>query len=80
MFEPTALDELFPGWKEQQAAGADGFADLPLRQPVSRDAFYLLTRGRSIRLPTPPQMKNRRKNYVISLRRACAASASARAA
>jgi len=28
----------------------------------------MLTKGSSIRLPNPPQMKNKGKNYVISLR------------
>jgi hypothetical protein len=30
--------------------------------------FYMLTKGSSIWLPTPPQMKNKGKNYIISLR------------
>lgn len=71
VFEPTALDELFPDWKQKQQAGDDEFTDLPLRQVATSDRFYMLTRGSSIRLPTPPQMKNRNKNYVISLRYGC---------
>eukprot|EP00775_Hariotina_reticulata_P005691 gene5691-5929_t len=67
VFEPTALDELFPNWRDKQKAGEEGFADLPLRQIVTRDKFYLLTKNGSIRLPNPPQMKNKKKNYVISL-------------
>ena len=68
MFEPRALDELFPDWKAKQQAGEEGFADLPINQQVTKDRFYVLTKGSSIRMPTPPQMKNRGKNYVISLR------------
>jgi len=34
----------------------------------TQDKFYLLTKNGSIRLPNPPQMKNKKKNYVISLR------------
>lgn len=67
MFEPRALDELFPKWSEQQGEG-QAFADLPLRQKATADRFYMLTQGSSIRLPNPPQMKNRGKNYIISLR------------
>jgi electron-transferring-flavoprotein dehydrogenase len=68
VFEPRAFDELFKDWKAKQEAGEDGFADLPIRQQVTKDKFYMLTKGSSIRLPTPPQMKNKGKNYVISLR------------
>jgi electron-transferring-flavoprotein dehydrogenase len=68
VFEPRALDELFPDWKTKQQAGEEGFADLPIRQQVTKDKFYMLTKGSSIRLPNPPQMKNKGKNYVISLR------------
>lgn len=66
VFEPRALDELFPKWSEQQGEG-QAFADLPLRQKATADRFYMLTQGSSIRLPNPPQMKNRGKNYIISL-------------
>jgi hypothetical protein len=71
VFEPRALDELFPDWKAKQQAGEDGFGDLPVKQQVTKDKFYMLTKGGSIRLPTPAQMKNKGKNYVISLRWAC---------
>lgn len=68
VFEPRALDELFPDWKAKQQAGEEGFADLPIRQQVTQDKFYMMSQSSSFRLPTPPQMKNKRKNYVISLR------------
>jgi electron-transferring-flavoprotein dehydrogenase len=67
VFEPRALDELFPGWAEKRGEG-EPFADLPLRQQATADRFYMLTQGSSIRLPNPPQMKNKGKNYIISLR------------
>lgn len=35
--------------------------------------FYLLTEKRALRLPTPPQMRNK-GNFVVSLRRARAVS------
>ncbi len=59
VLEPRALDELLPGWKDMEG--------LPLMTPTTKDRFYYLTQGRSIRMPTPPQMHNK-GNYVISLR------------
>lgn len=67
VFEPRAFNELFPDWKEKRDKG-EAFTDLPLTQQVTADRFYMLTKGSSIRLPNPPQMNNKRKNYVISLR------------
>jgi electron-transferring-flavoprotein dehydrogenase len=46
---PRALRELFPDLKD---------ADFPLRGPVTKEAVYLLSAGGSMRLPTPPTMKN----------------------
>jgi electron-transferring-flavoprotein dehydrogenase len=54
---PVALRELFPDLSEQ---------DLPLRGRVEREAVYLLTSGSSVRLPTPPTMKNH-GNYIGSI-------------
>lgn len=61
VLEPRALDELLPDWK---ALGA------PLNTPAGDDKFLFLTRTRSIRLPTPPQMNNH-GNYIISLGNLC---------
>ncbi len=61
VLEPRALDELIPRWKERGA---------PLNTPVESDRFLLLTEVNSIRLPTPPQMKNH-GNYIISLGNLC---------
>jgi electron-transferring-flavoprotein dehydrogenase len=61
VFEPRALDELFPDWRERGA---------PLVTPASDDRFLLLTRRHAFRLPTPPQMHNR-GNYIISLGNLC---------
>ena len=61
VFEPRALDELLPDWRERGA---------PLLTPAVEDRFLLLTRRRAIRLPTPPQMHNR-GNYIISLGNLC---------
>ena len=61
VFEPRALDELIPDWRDQGA---------PLVTPVAEDRFLLLTRTRAIHLPTPPQMRNH-GNYIISLGNLC---------
>lgn len=57
VFEPRALNELIPDWKEKGA---------PLTVPAVEDHFLFLTATRSFRLPTPPQMHNK-GNYIISL-------------
>jgi electron-transferring-flavoprotein dehydrogenase len=61
VFEPRALDELIPDWKERGA---------PLITPAAEDRFVLLTATKAIRLPTPPQMNNH-GNYIISLGNLC---------
>src|ERR1700756_4004639 len=61
VFEPRALGELIPDWREQGA---------PLVTPATEDRFLLLTKTRSLRLPTPPQMANH-GNYIISLGNLC---------
>ena len=54
---PRAFRELFPEL-------SDG--DFPFARPVSRDAVYLLTARRALRLPTPPTMRNH-GNFVGSI-------------
>jgi electron-transferring-flavoprotein dehydrogenase len=54
---PIALRALFPDLQDK---------DLPLRTPVTNERVYLLTAGGSLRLPTPPTMKNH-GYYVASL-------------
>jgi len=61
VFEPRALNELIPDWRERGA---------PLVTPAAADRFLYLTERRAIRLPTPPQMHNR-GNYIISLGNLC---------
>jgi electron-transferring-flavoprotein dehydrogenase len=61
VFEPRALNELIPDWRERGA---------PLNTPARDDRFLLLTAGRALRLPTPPQMHNH-GNYIISLGNLC---------
>lgn len=61
VFEPRALNELFPDWRERGA---------PLTVAVKTDRFYFLTEKQRVRLPTPPQMHNQ-GNYIISLANLC---------
>jgi len=61
VFEPRALNELIPDWREKGA---------PLNTPAAEDRFLLLTAARSLRLPTPPQMHNH-GNYIVSLGNVC---------
>ena len=61
VLEPRALFELLPDAIDRGA---------PLLTPVTEDRFSLLTRSRSIPLPTSPQMRNH-GNYIISLGNLC---------
>ncbi|MBH68573.1 MAG: electron transfer flavoprotein-ubiquinone oxidoreductase [Rhodospirillaceae bacterium] len=61
VLEPRALAELYPDWKERGA---------PLNTPVTSDKFLFLTKNKSFRMPTPPQMNNH-GNYIISLGNLC---------
>ncbi|MGB8181885.1 MAG: NAD(P)/FAD-dependent oxidoreductase, partial [Stellaceae bacterium] len=61
VFEPRALDELLPDWRDRGA---------PLLTPATDDRFMLLTRQRAWGLPTPPSMRNH-GNYIISLGNLC---------
>ncbi len=59
VFEPRALNELLPHWKE---------LDAPLTVPATSDSFYFMTARKAFRLPNPPTMNNH-GNYIISLGR-----------
>jgi electron-transferring-flavoprotein dehydrogenase len=61
VFEPRALNELLPDWKERGA---------PLQVEAKDDRFLFMTSKTSYRLPTPPQMHNH-GNYIISLGKLC---------
>ena len=64
VFEPRALNELIPDWKEKGA---------PLETPVVEDEFLFLKSTRAFKLPNfllPPQMRNK-GNYIISLGNLC---------
>ncbi|XP_076910510.1 electron transfer flavoprotein-ubiquinone oxidoreductase, mitochondrial-like [Bidens hawaiensis] len=55
VFEPRALNELIPKWREEEA---------PISVGVSSDKFLLLTKKHAVPMPNPFDNKG---NYVISL-------------
>jgi electron-transferring-flavoprotein dehydrogenase len=57
IINPRAFRELFPDVPENE---------WPFRQRVDHEAVYLLTEGGSVKIPTPPTMKNH-GNYAASL-------------
>ena len=65
VFEPRALDELFPNWKELEA---------PLNTPVTRDDIYLLKDAQKAqKLPDMfvPKTMHNQGNYIISAGNLC---------
>ncbi|WP_225774476.1 electron transfer flavoprotein-ubiquinone oxidoreductase [Pseudomonas sp. Marseille-Q5115] len=65
VFEPRALNELFPNWQELGA---------PLNTPVKRDDIYLLNdaqRARKIPDALVPKTMHNEGNYIISLGNLC---------
>lgn len=61
VFEPTALNELFPDWKER---------DAPLNTLVASDDIYVLrSEEKSIKVPNifAPKTMHNEGNYIISL-------------
>ncbi len=61
VFEPKALNELFPDWQTLKA---------PLNTKATHDKFLLLSQKEAFSFPTPPQMQNK-GNYIISLGNLC---------
>lgn len=64
VLEPTALNELFPNWKELGA---------PLNTPVSDDNIYVFKETKGIKIPSffAPKTMHNTGNYVISLGNFC---------
>ena len=65
VFEPTALNELFPDWKEKGA---------PLNTPVTRDDIFLLkNQDKGTKVPNAfvPKNMHNHGNYIISLGNLC---------
>ena len=61
VFDPIALNELLPNWRE---------LDAPLTHAVSEDETLFLTAERAFRLPVTPNFDNQ-GNYIISLGLLC---------
>lgn len=61
VFNPQALNELLPTWKNLNA---------PLQVPVTADHFWFLTPHKQYALPVPPTMHNT-GNFIISLGQLC---------
>lgn len=65
IFEPRALNELIPDWKEKGA---------PLKTEVSKDDIYFLTgESKGIKMPNliVPKTMHNHGNYIISLGKLC---------
>jgi electron-transferring-flavoprotein dehydrogenase len=61
VFQPTAIDELIPNWKDED--NESRFSELT---PAGKDSMKFLTKNSSIPLPVPPPLHNE-GNYIISL-------------
>ena len=61
VIETKSLSELIPNWEE---------TDIPLKTKAKKDSFLYLTKDKSYKLPTPPQMNNH-GNFIISLGKLC---------
>jgi len=65
VFEPRALNELFPDWKEKGA---------PLNTPVVGDDIYLLnSQNNGVKLPniSVPKTMHNEGNYIVSMGNVC---------
>jgi len=65
VFEPSALNELFPNWKELGA---------PLEVPVTRDEIFVLkSEEKGIKVPNAfvPKNMHNHGNYIVSLGNVC---------
>ena len=66
VFEPTALNELIPDWKEK---------DAPLNNPAKKDIVkFMLTKNQSINIPFPTFLIptfNNHGNFIMSLANFC---------
>jgi electron-transferring-flavoprotein dehydrogenase len=64
VFEPTALNELFPDWKAQGA---------PLNTEVKNDNIYVFSKTRGYKIPSlfAPKTMHNEGNYIVSLGNLC---------
>ena len=63
VFEPRSLDELLPEWRLDPTC--------PIQTTVTKDEVRFLTETKSIQLPVVGAMRNKGKNYVVSLNETC---------
>ncbi|CAG9568997.1 putative electron transfer flavoprotein-ubiquinone oxidoreductase [Leishmania major strain Friedlin] len=64
--EPHGLDELLPGWREQEGSVLSSMT------PVTSDAFHVLIGpSRSVKVPWLPSTLHNRGNYITSLGGIC---------
>lgn len=59
VFEPRALNELLPNWKE---------LDAPISTPVTDDAFMFLSETKSLKLPNfllPPEQVSADRMFLV---------------
>jgi electron-transferring-flavoprotein dehydrogenase len=65
VIDPSALDALLPGWREEEGT--------PAKTAVTDDRFYFLGPGGALRVPNglmPPLMNNH-GNFIVSLGNVC---------
>lgn len=64
IMQPTAMNELFPDWKNMGA---------PLNTPVVEDEVFYLTKRRGIKFPKllEPKLLKNHGNYIVSLGNVC---------
>ncbi|EER37228.1 electron transfer flavoprotein-ubiquinone oxidoreductase [Histoplasma capsulatum H143] len=65
VLEPSAMNELFPGWLSE-----DNPSRFEHATPAKSDRMRFLTKKHAIPIPCPPQMNNH-GNYIISLSQLC---------
>ncbi|KAI0968229.1 hypothetical protein F4678DRAFT_206816 [Xylaria arbuscula] len=61
VIQPTAVNELFPDWLDENNENRFEYAT-----PAGGDKMRFLTKSSAIPIPTPPQMNNH-GNYIVSL-------------
>jgi electron-transferring-flavoprotein dehydrogenase len=61
ILNPEGLDNILPDWRNQPG---------PIKTRVKKDRFYWLTNSSALRLPVPPQIRNK-EAYIVSLSKVC---------
>jgi electron-transferring-flavoprotein dehydrogenase len=65
VLDPSSLDALLPDWRSDESA--------PIRQPVTKDRFFLYGPEGAVRLPNAlmPKLMSNHGNFVVSLGEVC---------